>query len=402
MRVLIFAYACEPDKGSEPGAGWVWSRMLARLGDVWVITRESNKSALEHVLGHTPERASMHFEYVDLPQWARFWKRGVRGARLYYLLWQVAALRRARRLRHEKKFELTWHLTWANAWLGTLASMLEGRFVYGPVGGGMGMDWRLVGVVGFRGAVYEIGRALARGGARYLNPLARLAWRRADLILTQNPETIAWLPRAHRGKAHVFPHIVLDERTRAPAQHRVEHNNRQALFVGRLLGWKGVSLCLRTIALLPEWRLIVAGSGYDERRLRRLSRRLRVSDRVDFLGWVPASRLADLMRESDVLLFPSIHDEGGWVIAEALASGLPVVCLDRGGPPVLGGTGVTPSTVPGTARALSRAVVAADRRAVGRFPTISDSTDRLGTLLRARFPTLESAIEANGGSRGKR
>ena len=44
MRVLVFAYACEPDQGSEPGAGWIWSRMLARIGEVWVITRENNRS----------------------------------------------------------------------------------------------------------------------------------------------------------------------------------------------------------------------------------------------------------------------------------------------------------------------------------------------------------------------
>ena len=30
MRILAIAYACEPDVGSEPGAGWAWSRMLAR------------------------------------------------------------------------------------------------------------------------------------------------------------------------------------------------------------------------------------------------------------------------------------------------------------------------------------------------------------------------------------
>ena len=96
MRVLAFAYACEPGKGSEPGAGWIWSRMLARIGEVWVITRESNRVAIEAALAQVPEKENLHFEYVDLPARARFWKRGAKGARLYYLLWQVAALRRGR------------------------------------------------------------------------------------------------------------------------------------------------------------------------------------------------------------------------------------------------------------------------------------------------------------------
>jgi glycosyltransferase involved in cell wall biosynthesis len=41
--------------------------------------------------------------------------------------------------------------------------------------------------------------------------------------------------------------------------------------------------------------------------------------------------------EADVLLFPSLREEAGWIVVEALASGIPVVCLDRGGPPVLAG-----------------------------------------------------------------
>jgi hypothetical protein len=47
LRILAFAYACEPGPGSEPGAGWAWSRMLARLGETWVITRRDYQAASE-------------------------------------------------------------------------------------------------------------------------------------------------------------------------------------------------------------------------------------------------------------------------------------------------------------------------------------------------------------------
>ena len=391
MRVLVFAYACEPDKGSEPGAGWVWSRMLARMGEVWVITRESNREVIEAALPSVPEAGALHFEYVDLPRRARFWKRGARGARVYYVFWQVAALRRARRLSQAISFDLVWHLTWANAWLGGLAPLLPGRFVYGPVGGGVGMDWNFVTVLGIRGAVFEVARALSRAGARFLNPLARLPWRRADLILVQNPETRAWLPARHREKALVFPHIVVEEGAGWMGP-RPETPTKNALFVGRLLPWKGVALALRVLVLLPDWTLTIGGDGYDERRLRRLARRLKVEDRVAFLGWLTPDRVHDLMREgSDVLLFPSLHDEGGWVIAEALATGLPVVCLDRGGPPAIGGSGVPCKGVSQTVAALAQAVVTAAGRATGGFPSIHSSSVRLQSILRSRFPALSFA-----------
>jgi hypothetical protein len=72
----VFAYAREPGKGSEPGAGWVWSRMLARMGEVWVITRESNRDLIQAAFGSIPEECALHFECVDLPPRARSWKRG--------------------------------------------------------------------------------------------------------------------------------------------------------------------------------------------------------------------------------------------------------------------------------------------------------------------------------------
>jgi NAD(P)-dependent dehydrogenase (short-subunit alcohol dehydrogenase family) len=50
LRIVAFAYACEPDSGSEPGVGWMWARMLAHLGETWVITRENNREAIEAAL----------------------------------------------------------------------------------------------------------------------------------------------------------------------------------------------------------------------------------------------------------------------------------------------------------------------------------------------------------------
>ena len=398
MRVLAFAYACEPGKGSEPGAGWIWSRILARIGEVWVITRESNRAAIEAALAQVPEIENLHFEFVDLPARARFWKRGARGARLYYLLWQVAALRRGRNLSRRIPFDLVWHLTWANVWMGALAPLLRHRFVYGPVGGGVGMDWKLVRVVGVRGALFEIARASARKLARYANPLARLPWSRADLILTQNAETRTWLPARHHEKTVVFPHVVLDQ-PESDRKARSQAPRPTGLFVGRLLAWKGVALALRSLVLLDDWYLIVCGSGPDEARLKRLAERLGVEGRVRFLGWVPASRVRELMlREADVLLFPSIHDEGGFVVAEALAAGLPVVCLQRGGPPEIGGTGVVPTTVSRTVEDLARAVPAAMQAPIRGFPDIDSSAQRLKALLQTRLPYLLSEREEHGPS----
>ena len=79
---------------------------------------------------------------------------------------------------------------------------------------------------------------------------------------------------------------------------------------------------------------------------------------MEFRGRLPREELLRVMAdEADVLLFPSTHDEAGWVVVEASMAGLPVVCLDVRGPPVLGGRAVPPSTPARTARDLAAKVL---------------------------------------------
>lgn len=336
MRIVAFAYSCKPGEGSEAGAGWQWARMLARLAETWVITTPEVQNQIEAELTLLPERDRLHFVYVDLPRLIS-WDPRRRGIRVHYLLWQVAALRAARRLRRGRRFDLVWHLTFANAWLGTLAPLAGSPFIYGPVGGGPGhAPWRLFPALGLRGAAFELLREVVRGVARYANPLARLAWSRASLILVQNSETREWLPRRRRSHALVFPHVVLDALPNGAERTRQEPPT--ALYVGRLLPWKGVALALRALRDLPGWRLVLCGEGADERRLRRLARRLGVTERVEFRGRRPREEVMRTLRgEADLMLFPSLHDDAGWAVVEAVAAGLPVVCLDVGGPPLLAG-----------------------------------------------------------------
>jgi glycosyltransferase involved in cell wall biosynthesis len=57
-------------------------------------------------------------------------------------------------------------------------------------------------------------------------------------------------------------------------------------------------------------------------------------DRVCLLGAIPRADLLALYGQADLFVFPSLHDSSGNVVLEALSRGLPVVCLDLGGPPI--------------------------------------------------------------------
>ena len=55
-------------------------------------------------------------------------------------------------------------------------------------------------------------------------------------------------------------------------------------------------------------------------------------DHITFIPQIPQRELFALYENHDFFLFPSLHDSGGFVVLEALSYGMPVVCLDLGGP----------------------------------------------------------------------
>ena len=337
MRILVSAYACEPGKGSEPAVGWNWVRQLAMDHDVWVITRANNREAIEREMGDGAD-GHLSFIYTDLPRWARAWKRGQRGARVYAYVWQFAALRSGLRAHRELRFDLVHHLTFATAVAPAMVCLIPAPFVWGPVGGGVGMPWGLARELGAAGVAYEMLRSARRFVGRYVDPFVRLTWIRAERILVQNPETLGWLPARHRHKAIVCPNAGFDPVEVVPKEPRGD----EAVLVvaaGRLLPWKGVSLAIRALAAArrEDLRLVVVGDGRDRDRLERLGASLGVGEKISFLGWQPQGVLFELLSRADVLLMPSLHDECGFVVVEAMASGSVPIVLRSGGPPRLVG-----------------------------------------------------------------
>ena len=69
-----------------------------------------------------------------------------------------------------------------------------------------------------------------------------------------------------------------------------------------------------------------------------MARELKIADRVTFFGLIDREEVLYRLGQSTALVHPSLHDSGGWVPLEAMASGRPILCLDLGGP----GETVTP------------------------------------------------------------
>lgn len=326
-KILVSAYACQPDLGSEAGIGWNWVREIARRHEVWLITRENN---LERIAARAREEqlSSLHLVGFDLPRWMRFWKRGERGAMAYFYLWQLALAARARTLDREIGFDLVHHLTFASSWIPSGLALVGKPFVWGPLGRHPRVPDRFLRRDDWRMRAGEYAKAALKLVCERADPLLALTRARADLILCIG-ETPAQEPRSLQCLAAGTESALLEERrfVRAPGL--------RVLFAGRLVELKGVRLALEAFAELareaPHARLVLLGDGPLRGELEARTRALGLSAQVEFRGQCARAQVIETMSASDVFLFPSFEG-AGMVVIEAMAAGCPVVCLDWGGP----------------------------------------------------------------------
>src|SRR5205823_10304367 len=77
---------------------------------------------------------------------------------------------------------------------------------------------------------------------------------------------------------------------------------------------------------------LIAGTGPDLPRLQQLVERCEVSDRVQFLGYVPDQELLELYANCSAVYYAPFDEDYGYVTVEAFLSGKPVLtCADAGG-----------------------------------------------------------------------
>ncbi|MEL7533936.1 MAG: glycosyltransferase family 4 protein [Bacteroidota bacterium] len=335
--VLITAYAIHPLKGSEDGTAWNLVLQIARQRRVILITRENNVAPIKEYLAQNeiPQVNNLHIIGYDLPYYLRFWKRGGFGALPYFYLWQRGLPGFIKKQRFA--FDLVHNLNFHNDWTPSFLHRLAKPMVWGPIGHHPKVPKAFIKSIWGRKAYYK---------DRFLWLVKLLFWRfspalrrcaeRSDAILPIN-SSVAQQIQLEEAKTHIFPAVGAYSnqlpRTNDPERFEV-------LSVGRFVPLKGFDLTLKSFARFwgslnaeqqKNTRLSLVGKGPLESQLKQLTQSLGIEEAVDFINWMPQAELMQRYQSSDVLLFPS-HEGAGMVVPEAMAYGLPVICLDNCGP----------------------------------------------------------------------
>jgi len=338
--IVVSAYSFAPRQGSESGTAWATVLTLLQEYRVIVVCvghyrpyfKEDDLDELKklgaEVIFFEDEK---HYWILRLP--GMFWHK------IYYTFWQRATRELFKSLVSKYQPVAIQHVNWGT---GRAETSIVGHgipVIFGPVGGfesgnrqtDQGLGWRLR-------FEEELRRFHIRKSMR--SETLKKMYRQIDLVLACTKESaekieILGARRLERITNAGISKAKFDELQILRKNKSRKGSHLKLFFASRLVGWKGEELAIRALAALNDitTELTILGSGKNLSRCTNLAKNLNVSHRIHFISFLPRwDDIWSLYINSDVFLFLSLHDSGGTGALEAMAAGLPVICLDLGGP----------------------------------------------------------------------
>ena len=180
---------------------------------------------------------------------------------------------------------------------------------------------------------------------RWVAPIERWLFRRADRIIATCDEEVSWI-KAFEPKVKKVEVVPLSLQSPAhiscPTSHVSSKLDQAAspklLYIGRLHPLKGVEFLLE--AMPPECKLVVIGKDEGEgKKLKKIAAHRGLD--VEFKGVVSETEKGAAYQWCDVLVLPTLSENFGLVVAEALERGKRVITTDGAPAWGVGLTGLT-------------------------------------------------------------
>jgi glycosyltransferase involved in cell wall biosynthesis len=342
LRILVLGQDCNPEKVSIPFVTYSHAAALAQLHDVTLVAQTSVEDALRRA--KAPFR---DIEVVRMPWLERIYAWSLRRIFKYNYDTQVLTAfsypfslafewHAWRLLRHRifaGEFDVVLRLVPMTPSLPSPFAFFLRKgpipFVLGPLNGGLPWPPGFVQLSDQKEWISNL-----RNLYRFL-PFARSTYRYAAAIIAASSQTYSEFAK-YRDKVFFVPEPGIGRSVCLGDSRCPEPDAKlDLIFVGGLVPRKACDLALRAAAPLLRNGLAnftVVGDGPERSRLEQLVKSLEIEKEVSFWGWVSHAEVLQRLRSADVLVFPSVRDNGAGIVFEALASGAVPVVADFGGP----------------------------------------------------------------------
>jgi glycosyltransferase involved in cell wall biosynthesis len=333
ISVIINAYACAPNKGSEPGLGWNWVIHLAKYCKLHVITEGEWKDEIDAELKKIPYSENITFYYNPVSDNIRqmCWNQGDWRFYYYYQKWQKEALQIAKTIIQNNSIDIVHQFNMIGfREPGYLWKIKNIPFIWGPVDAKESFPVKYLSEADLKlkFKIYlknYITKLQITFGYR-----VRMAAKRSAVLLAASSESVATFKKYYNLNS-----VLLNETGCYPTTNnqylKKDNSGLQLLWVGKFELRKQLSLALKTIAQLKESNVklhIVGGTSAEELHYKKEAETLQISDKCIWHGKIKHAEVQQLMQQSDIFFFTSVAEGTPHVVLEAIGNKLPVVCFD--------------------------------------------------------------------------
>ena len=334
LNILVNAYACSPNWGSEQGMAWNWIKNLSQYCNLYIITEGEYKELIEKAVKDLPQKENLHFYYNPLPDRVRkmCWNQGDWRFYYYYNKWQWKTYQIALNIIREHSIDVLHQLNMIGfREPGYLWKIKDIPLVWGPIGG-----MELMPVAYLEGA--SLKHKLNIYLKNIVNTYQTKYSKRVQKAIFRADALVAAV-KGVKDKVELYydREIILINETgcypNAVARNNITKDTFDVLWVGKMDFRKQLGLAIKCISQLDDCEQItlhIVGSGSEKEvtYYRSLAKKLGVDETCKWYGSIPNKEVHELMKKSDLLLFTSIMEGTPHVVLEAIGNNLPILCFD--------------------------------------------------------------------------
>ncbi|MDV7140213.1 glycosyltransferase [Maribacter sp. TH_r10] len=337
ISVLINAYACAPNMGSEPGMAWNWIINLANYCKVTVITEGEWRKEIEVAVKELPQGTNLTFHYnpVSAEIRAMCWNQGDWRFYKHYRKWQFKTYQIAKEITKTNKIDVLHQLNMIGfREPGYLWKITDIPFIWGPIGGLKQMPLAYLENAGFKMKLFSRLKNILNVLQLKYDKRVTKALTRADFLISSIPDSYHAIKKHKHLESIIIPETGCYV-TEDISNNRFDNDEFHVMWVGKFDFRKQLPLALRTINKTKNKRIILnvfgKGTAAQEKDVKQLAHALGILEQVVWHGNQSNELVLKTMRKAQLFFFTSISEDTSTVVLEAISNRLPVLCFNACG-----------------------------------------------------------------------
>lgn len=335
-KIALIAYDLNPMVGSECRSAYLWLKILAKYYQIDAFVCSVHQDDLENEHFH-----NVRFIFIPVPGCVRLFasKTGL------YFISVAFFMRKCKLLLRNKSASETYDVLHFLTPAGVhsfinCSKVCNVPYIIGPLGGGLPTPVNFKNIFKFKEKFLERARIFLY---RYMqrNPYWQDYINHACKVIIGTQYLAKRLPMQATNHTHIIFDTVVDITEFEMTKREKEADCIKIVYSGKLSPIKGILMLVDAIKLVKaktnaeifsKLQFIIYGDGPLKERVKNKIVRFGLSNSIILCGHVYRAELIRALKQSDIFCLPTIRENGGGSILEAMAAGLPIITSDYGGP----------------------------------------------------------------------